>query len=61
MKLRRLTGTRFLTYNDAVGKKQKVDIRGKTTQHEASGHHEATEDRHGSGSKRRDTEAADGT
>lgn len=45
-------GTRLLTYNDAVGEKQEVDIGGKATQHQASSHQEATKDRDGSRSKR---------
>lgn len=45
-------GTGFLTYDDAIGKEQKVDIGGKTAQHQASSHQEATEDGDGPRSKR---------
>lgn len=45
-------GTGFLTYDDAIGKEQKVDIGGKTAQHQASSHQEATEDGDGPRSER---------
>lgn len=51
----------FLTNNNSIGTKQKVDIGSKTAYHQASCNHEATEDGHWPCAESGDAGAADGT
>lgn len=51
----------FLTNNNSIGTKQKVEIGSQAAYHQASCHHEATEDGHCPCPKSGDAGAADGT